>query len=97
MNWRARRSPTRKAAAERLSQYFLDRHLRPEQPPAFKLPAGFPPHMMMYDQWLDERGMHPRDVDRLYRDELFWLPVIKAGKQKAAEQLAAMEAAQSKD
>ena len=44
--------------------------------------------MMMYDQWLDERGMHPRDVDRLYRGELFWLPVIKAAKQQAAEQLA---------
>lgn len=53
--------------------------------------------MMTYDQWLDERGMHPRDVDRLYRDELFWLPVIATAKRKAAEQVAAFEAAHSKD
>lgn len=53
--------------------------------------------MMTYDQWLEERGMHPRDVDRLYRDELFWLPVIKAAKSEAAEQLAAIEAAKNKD
>ncbi len=44
--------------------------------------------MMIYDRWLDERGMHPRDVDRLTRDELFWLPVIAAAKREAAEQVA---------
>ena len=53
--------------------------------------------MMIYDRWLDERGMHPRDVDRLTRDELFWLPVIKTAKQDAAEQLAALEQAKNKD
>ena len=53
--------------------------------------------MLLYDRWLDERGMHPRDVDRLTRDELFWLPVIKAAKSDAAEQLAAIEAARNKD
>ena len=53
--------------------------------------------MMTYDQWLEERGMHPRDVDRLYRDELFWLPVIASARRSASEQLAAMELAQSKD
>ena len=43
--------------------------------------------MMTYDQWLDERGMHPRQVDELTRAELFWLPVIHAAKHDAAEQL----------
>jgi hypothetical protein len=43
--------------------------------------------MFTYDQWLDERGMHPRDVDRLSRDELFWLPVIHSAKRDAAAQL----------
>lgn len=31
---------------------------------------------------------HPRDVDRLSREELFWLPVILEAEQDAAEQLA---------
>ena len=97
MNWRARTGRTRKAAADRLAQWFLDRHLRPDNPPAFDLPDGFPPHMMTYAQWLDEHGMHPRDVDRLYRDELFWLPVIKTAKADAAGQLAALDAAKNKD
>ena len=44
--------------------------------------------MMTYDQWLEERGMHPRDVDRLNRDELFWLPVIKAARLDASAQVA---------
>lgn len=75
----------------------LDRQLRPDQPAAFALPDGFPPHMMTYDQWLEERSMHPRDVDRLTRDELFWLPVIAAGRRSASEQLAAIEQAKNKD
>lgn len=75
----------------------LDRHLRPNQPAAFSLPQGFPPHMMTYHQWLDERGMHPRDVDRLTRGELFWLPVIASARRAASEQLAAMEQATNKD
>ena len=49
-------------------------------------PDGFPTLMLTYDRWL-ERGMHPRDVDRLSRAELFWLPVISAAKRDAAEQL----------
>jgi hypothetical protein len=53
--------------------------------------------MMTYGQWLDERSMHPRDVDRLTRDELFWLPVYAAGRRIASEQLAAMEQATNKD
>ena len=53
--------------------------------------------MMTYDQWLDERGMHPRDVDRLYADELFWLPVIAAARREAGEQLAAIERAKHRD
>ena len=50
-------------------------------------PEGFPGYMMAYDRWLD-RGMHPRDVDRLTRAELFWLPVIADAKADAARQLA---------
>lgn len=61
------------------------------------MPDGFPPHVMTYGQWLDERDMHPRDVDRLTRDELFWLPVYAAGRRIASEQLAAMEQATNKD
>jgi hypothetical protein len=44
--------------------------------------------MLTYDQWLEDRGMHPRDVDRLSRSELFWLPVFAAAKREAAETLA---------
>lgn len=97
MSWRGRTGRIPKAAADRLAQYFIDRHLRPGQPAAFSLPDGFPPHVLVYDQWLDERGMHPRDVDRLYRDELFWLPVVKAAKRDAAEQVAALEQAKNKN
>ncbi len=74
----------------------LDRHLRPDSPPAFSVPDGLTPRLLMYAQWLDERGMHPRDVDRLYRDELFWLPVIKTAKADAAQQIAAIEAGKAK-
>lgn len=44
--------------------------------------------MLTYDRWLDERGMHPRQVDQLTRSELFWLPVIAEAKREAARQLA---------
>lgn len=50
-------------------------------------PDGFPVRMLTYDKWDEERGMHPRDVDRLYSDELFWLPVVRAAKLEAAEAL----------
>jgi hypothetical protein len=50
-------------------------------------PDGFPPHMMVYDQFADERGWTPRQVDQLTRAELFWLPVISAAKREAAETL----------
>ena len=43
--------------------------------------------MMLYDQFADERGWHPRQVDQLTREELFWLPVIREAKQDTAEQL----------
>ena len=50
-------------------------------------PDGIPAQMWTYDRWLSERGMHPRDVDRLTRAELFWLPVIQEAKDDAARQL----------
>jgi hypothetical protein len=36
-------------------------------------------------------------VDELSREELFWLPVIKAARAEASEQVARLEAAQSKN
>ncbi len=50
-------------------------------------PDGFPPHMMVYHRFWRERGWHPREVDRLSRAELFWLPVIAEAEEQAAEQL----------
>jgi hypothetical protein len=47
--------------------------------------------MLVYDRFADERGWNPRIVDELTEEELFWLPVIKAAKADAAEQLAAVE------
>ena len=67
----------------------VDRSLRPEQPSGFSLPDGFPSHMLLYDKFAGEPWhYHPRDVDRLTRDELFWLPVIRDAKAEAAETLA---------
>lgn len=65
----------------------LDRHLRPRDKPAFRLPAGMPARMLTYDKFADERGWNPRIVDELTADELFWLPVIKTAKADAAMQL----------
>ena len=43
--------------------------------------------MLTYRQWQRDFGMHPRDVDRLTRPELFWLPVLAAAEAEAAEAL----------
>lgn len=43
--------------------------------------------MFTYDQFAEERGWTPRQVDQLTRAELFWLPVIWEAKRKAAEKL----------
>ena len=51
-------------------------------------PEGMPAGMLTYDRFADERGWHPRQVDALTRAELFWLPVIRAAKEDAAQQLA---------
>jgi hypothetical protein len=51
------------------------------------MPEGLHSHMMLYDQFADERGWTPRQVDQLTRAELFWLPVISAAKREAAEAL----------
>jgi hypothetical protein len=49
--------------------------------------------MLLYDRFADEPWhWHPRQVDKLRRKELFWLPVIRAAKQDAAESLAAAKA-----
>ena len=75
----------------------LDRHLRPNDPPAFRLPRAMPARMLMYDKFAEERGWSPRMVDELTADELFWLPVITAARADASRQLAAIEQAKSKD
>lgn len=54
-----------------------------------RLPDGLPGVMFTYDQFAEERGWDPRQVDALTREELFWLPVIWASKREAARQLAA--------
>lgn len=51
--------------------------------------------MLLYDRWAEERGWPPEVVRRLRRQELFWLPIIKAAKQDAAEQLAKAESSSS--
>jgi len=56
-------------------------------PPAFSLPADMPERMLVYDQFAEMYGWHPREVDRLDLDELEWLPVVRTAKANAAEQL----------
>ncbi len=48
--------------------------------------------MMIYHRFRKDFGWHPRDVDRLSRAELFWLPVISAAEVEAAETLARAQA-----
>ncbi len=48
--------------------------------------------MMVYHRFRRDMGMHPREVDRLSRAELFWLPVIAAAEDEAAETLARAQA-----
>ncbi len=48
--------------------------------------------MMVYHRFRKDFGWHPRDVDRLTRAELFWLPVIAAAEDEAAETLARAQA-----
>lgn len=43
--------------------------------------------MLAYDRFADEHGWPPEVVRRLTVKELFWLPVIRAARQEAAEQL----------
>jgi hypothetical protein len=52
--------------------------------------------LLTYDRFAEERGWDPRVVDELTRDELFWLPVIKAARAEAAEQVAKAEAASNR-
>jgi hypothetical protein len=47
---------------------------------------------MTYDKFAEERGWTPRQVDELSREELFWLPVIRAARLDASEQVARMDA-----
>jgi hypothetical protein len=46
---------------------------------------------MTYDRFAEERGWTPRQVDELTRDEIFWLPVIRAARLDAADQVAKVE------
>jgi hypothetical protein len=74
-----------------LTQWLVDRHLRPNQPAAFTLPPGMPAEMLVYDRFAEERGWTPEQVRKLTRQELFWLPVVAAAKREAAAQVAAAQ------
>jgi hypothetical protein len=49
--------------------------------------------MLVYEQFSGAQEWHPRELDRLTDEELFWLPVVRAAKQEAAEVLAKVHAA----
>jgi hypothetical protein len=70
----------------------VDRHLRPRDKPAFPLPRGLTPRLLMYDRFAEERGWNPRIVDELTAEELFWLPVIASAKRDAGETVARVQA-----
>ena len=59
-----------------MKQFFLHHYKggRPEFSP--ELPDGLPSHMLTYFQFYRDKDWHPRWVDRLYDDELYWLPVM---------------------
>ena len=40
-------------------------------------PEGFPPQMLKYRWWLKAYGLPPREVDELWEDEDFWIPVVE--------------------
>ena len=43
--------------------------------------------MLLYRQWQRDFGMHPRDVERLTRSEIFWLPLLAAAEEASADAL----------
>jgi hypothetical protein len=44
-----------------------------------------PPAMLKYRWWLKAYNMHPRDVDDLWDDEDYWIPVVEEAFGKVAE------------
>ena len=56
------------------------------------MPEGLTPQLLTYDRFAEERGWTPRQVDELTRDEIFWLPVIRAARMDASEQVARLDA-----
>jgi hypothetical protein len=40
--------------------------------------------MFSYFQFYRDKGWHPRDVDRLFEDEEYWLPVMLNSFHEAA-------------
>lgn len=44
--------------------------------------------MLTYVNFGGDKDMHPRDVDELELDELFWLPVISEARSSAQARLA---------
>jgi hypothetical protein len=63
----------------------MNRQADPARCPPY--PDGFPRQMLVYRQWQRDFGVHPRDVERLTRGELFWLPLLAAAEEEAAETL----------
>jgi hypothetical protein len=54
-----------------------------------RYPDRFPSRMLAYDRYAGEQDWHPREVDELELDELFWLPVIREAKMTAVQQVSA--------
>lgn len=52
------------------------------------MPDGFPVHMFSYFRFYRDKGWHPRDVDRLFFDEEYWLPVMQDAHDSAVSQWA---------
>jgi hypothetical protein len=71
----------------KLFLFQASRQADPRHELAPKPPAGLPSHVMVYHRFWRERGWHPREVDSLTREELFWLPIIAAAEEEAAEAL----------
>lgn len=47
--------------------------------------------MMVYFDFYHDKGWHPRDVDQLYDDEQYWLPVLEAACNEAEAAWAAVK------
>ena len=54
-----------------------------------KLPDGLDPRILKYRWWLKAYGLPPREVDELWDDEDFWIPLVEEAFGKIEEMKAA--------